>query len=300
MGWTEKQSPEGDAVFLDHVAWFVGDLEGAVAVFERLGFIVGQENVHMNRAADGSTAPSGTLNRLATTTIGFLEFLGARGDTPLARQHQAGLDRYEGLHLLAFSSADVPGEVPRLRDAGFRPDTPVDMRRKLEIDGETVEARFSVLRQPPEIMPEGRVQWCAHHTPEYVWEPSQPALPNHIDALTGALWIVDDVAEALDRYSRYLRKPPTAEGDGRGRIDLDRGALLFATPAAAAEMLPDLTAPTTPYGAAVYIRSSDLDATEAFMRAAEIDCRRDAGRLIVSRSEALGVMLVIHAPGDAP
>lgn len=300
MGWTERQSPEDDAVFLDHVAWFVKDLDQAAAIFARLGFVVGPENVHMNRAPDGSAAPSGTINRLATTAIGFLEFLGARGDTPLARQHQAGLDRYEGLHLLAFSSSDVPGEVPRLKEAGFRPDTPVDMRRKLEIDGKTAEARFSVLRQPPEIMPEGRVQWCAHHTPEYVWEPGRTTQPNHIDALTGALWVVDDVAEVLDRYSRYLRKPTTAKANGKGRIDLERGALLFATPQAAADMLPGLKAPTTPYGAAVYLRSSDLDATEAFLRAAGVGSRRDGDYLIVDRSEALGVMLVIHAPNDAP
>lgn len=300
MGWTERQSPEGDGVFLDHVGWFVSDLGQAAAGLARLGFIVGQENVHMNRASDGSEAPSGTINRLVTPPWGYLEFLGARGDTPLARQHQSGLDRYQGLHLMAFSSGDVPGEVPRLAEAGFEPDEPIDMRRKVEIDGELIEARFSVLRQPPGIMPEGRVQWCAHHTPHLVWRDGLTEQPNSVDALTGMLWVVDDLDETLDRYSRYLNKPATRTGDGQGRVELDRGAILFATPEAASSVIPGLSAPTTPFGAAAYTRSKDLEATTAFLSDANVEYTRANGRLIIGPADALGATLVIHGADGSP
>lgn len=300
MGWSERQSPEGDAVFLDHVAWFVEDLDRAAAALARLGFIVGAENVHMNRSPDGSEVPSGTINRLVTPPWGYLEFLGARGDTPLTQQHRAGLDRYQGLHLMAFSSSDVPGEGPRLEEAGFKPDQPIDMRRKVEISGELHEARFSVLRQPPEIMPEGRIQWCAHHTPQYVWRDGMVDQPNGVDALTGALWVVDDLDATLDRYSRYLRKPAAKSRAGAARIELDRGAVLFATPDAAATIVPGLSAPTTPYGAAAFVRSQDLAATEAFLSKADVAITRQESRLIIGREDALGATLVVHGPDDSP
>ena len=108
MAWAERQLPEGDEIFLDHIGWFVADLDAASAQLQRLGFQVSVENVHMNMGADGVQRPSGTVNRLSILGLGYLEFLGSRGETPLADQHRAQRARYEGLHLMAFNSADVP------------------------------------------------------------------------------------------------------------------------------------------------------------------------------------------------
>ncbi len=268
MAWVERQQPKGDEVFLDHVGWFVGDLDAAAAELERLGFRVSPENVHMNRQADGSQLPSGTVNRLATPALGYLEFLGARGDTPLARQHAAQLARYEGLHLLAFASADVPAEAPRLAAEGFRPLDPVDMRRDAVTANGVRESRFSVLRVPPDAMPEGRIQWCGHGTPDLVWQPGGTAQPNGVEALTGALWLVDDVDEALDRYSRFVRKPARRIGPDVGVVDLERGVLVFAKDGAAFG-LSDAPA-TRPFGACVALRVADLAATQVFFEAAGV------------------------------
>lgn len=294
MAWVERQTPRGDEVFLDHVGWFVADLEAAAAQMQRLGFVVSAENVHMNRAADGSTAPSGTVNRLATPDLGYLEFLGSRGDEPLARQHRAQLARYEGLHLLAFSSADVPAEAPRLDAEGFRPLPPVDMRRDVQIEGGVEEGRFSVLRVPPEAMPEGRVQWCAHHTPDLVWQAGRTRHPNGVEALTGALWVVPDLDEAADRYARFLRKPAERPGPGVAALALERGDLLLATPDAARRLIPGLEVPTTPFGAAVSLRVRSLDSAAALFRAADVAHERAGDRLLVPPKEAIGVWLVLH------
>ncbi len=289
MAWAERQQPEGGEVFLDHVGWFVADLDKAAAQLKRLGFAVSDENVHMNRAPDGAQAPSGTVNRLVTPGLGYLEFLGARGDTPLARQHAAQLARYEGLHLMAFSSADVPAEAPRLAAEGFNPLEPVDMRRIVDTPAGPAEARFSVLRVPPGAMPEGRVQWCAHHTPEHVWKPGATAQPNGVEALTGALWIVDDVPEALDRYSRFLRKPAKRLSDDLGAIALDRGALLFATPSGTGVFAPP--PPTRPFGAIVSLRVADLEGSCRAVGGAASVTRLDDGALV---DDGLGARLLLH------
>ncbi|MGZ0186889.1 MAG: VOC family protein, partial [Alphaproteobacteria bacterium] len=179
----QPQHPVGSDVYLDHVGWFVADLDETAATLQRLGFVVSPENIHMNQGPDGGKQPSGTLNRLVTPGLGYLEFLAARGDTPLAAQHGKQLARYQGLHLLAFSSSDVPAEAPRLADEGFRPLEPVDMRRNVETESGVAEGRFSVLRVPPDAMAEGRVQWCGHLTPELVWRESLTTHPNSAAAL---------------------------------------------------------------------------------------------------------------------
>ena len=64
-----KQLPAGDELFLDHVGYFLADLEGAAARFERLGFTVSPVNIHYN-SADGELVRSGTANRLITFEAG--------------------------------------------------------------------------------------------------------------------------------------------------------------------------------------------------------------------------------------
>lgn len=299
MAWVERQVPDGDAVFLDHIGWFVADLEAAKTQLERLGFLVSPENVHMNIGADGVQRPSGTINRLSILEKGYLEFLGARGQTPLADQFRDQLSRYEGLQLMAFNSADVSAEAPRLQAEGFTPLDPVDMRRPVQLPNGPEDGSFSVLRVPPGVMAEGRVQWCGHHTPDLVWHPSQFSHPNGVTGLAGTLWIVADAAEALERYSRFLRKPIKQLSPGAGQIMLERGVLAFAEPDQAGRMLPGLTAPMAPFGAAAFLRVRAIEDARACLVANGIPVEDTDAGLIVRPVDGLGATLCLHE-GDTP
>src|SRR6185312_7152460 len=96
MMWAERQLPERDEVFIDHVGYFVADLDTAGAQLERLGFRVSLANVQTNADASGALKPSGTSNRLARLRRGFLEILAATHATPLADQFNQALARYSG------------------------------------------------------------------------------------------------------------------------------------------------------------------------------------------------------------
>ena len=80
--WADRQLPEGGEVFLDHVGFFVVDLDAAGAGLERLGFRVSLANVQTNADAKGVLKPSGTSNRLARLKRGFIEMLAATHETP--------------------------------------------------------------------------------------------------------------------------------------------------------------------------------------------------------------------------
>lgn len=301
MVWVERRLPQDDELFLDHVGWFVPDLDAARAAMERLGFAVSPQNVHYNADAGGNLVPAGTVNRLVTPALGYLEFLAASGGTPLADQLRAALARHAGLHLIAFGHADLHGMERRLAAAGVPLQPTVRLRRPLDTPEGRRTAAFTVLRAAPGSMPEGRVQYCAHETPELVWQPGLTEHANAVDALSDMLLVCADLGETVRRYERFTRRAAQDEGDGRAALRLDRGRLTFATVAAAERLLPDFAAPSLPFGAAVALRSRDLEATRAVLQRNRIRPARDMGDIvIVGPEDGLGAWIVFHGPAISP
>jgi hypothetical protein len=291
--WADRQLPEGDEVFIDHVGYFVADLETAGAQLERLGFRVSLANVQTNADAKGALQPSGTSNRLARMPRGFLEILAATHDTPLADQFKQQIARYSGLHLIAFSAADVARERARLMpDFAMQP--VVELRRRDRTLPGNPEVHFSVLRPQPGVMAEGRVQWVRPNTPDTVWRPDMISTANGAVGPTDMLLCVDDSAVAA-RYGRYLARAVEQRG-GLQAIALDRGGLLFADPAQAARILPDFRPPALPFMAGQALRA-DLTLTRAVLAANGVTpVLASADLICIGPADALGGYLLFHAP----
>src|SRR6185295_18685330 len=80
---------------------------------------------------------------------------------------RAVMQRYAGVHLCCFGTPDAEGEQRRMEAHGFKPPPITNLAR--EFEGRPV--RFSVARPARDAMPEGRVQFVQHHTPESIWRP---------------------------------------------------------------------------------------------------------------------------------
>ena len=66
MNFPDRQTPTGDEVFFDHVAWMTADMDRASAAFERLGFVLTPYSEHGNRDPEtGERQVQGSANRLA-------------------------------------------------------------------------------------------------------------------------------------------------------------------------------------------------------------------------------------------
>ncbi len=159
------QTAEPGSLVLDHVAHFVPDLDAAARTLEALGFVVTPTSEQSTQ--DG---PAGTANRCVMLGEGYLEFLSPIADTPHARRTREAMARYPGVHILALGTPAAAEERARLERHGFAPLPQVDLERDVELEGQTRRARFGVVRVPPETMPEGRVQFVEHRTPECVWQ----------------------------------------------------------------------------------------------------------------------------------
>ena len=286
-----KQLPAGDELFLDHVGYFLADLEGAATRFERLGFTVSPVNIHYN-SADGEPVWSGTANRLVTFEAGYIEALAQVADTPLGAELASGLARYEGLHLLALAH----GRVKEHDVGGTEMRATVFLRRPLG-DGRIVRA--TVRRATAAAIPEGRVQLLTHETPDLIWLPGMDRHANAARALTGFLQIAADPAEAAARYARFAGRPARRLGPVF-EIALDRGRFALAGPDALGALLPDAAHPPPPFGAAVGIESADLDHTRAVLAKAGAAFHERSDRLLLPPSEGLGAWIDFHRPGAEP
>lgn len=269
---------------------------------ERLGFVMTPFVAQHNADPDGGPPiPAGTGNRCAMLRRGYLEFLSAVDgvDTPLSRQLKAALERYQGVHLTAFTVDDTSGAHQRLAAEGFDPQEPVHLRRPLTLsDGSEAEVAFTVIRVPPGAMEEGRVQILKQETPDLVWQDHLIARDNHLIALAGILLCVADPAEAASRFARFTGRDVVG-GSDYCTIDLDRGRLGFASAEAFAKIMPEVEIPDLPYMAAVALESANLADTHEFFIQRGVRCISGTERTLrVDPAEAQGSALVIIAEGE--
>ncbi len=296
-----EQLPGKDEIFLDHVGWYLPDLDQAGAAFERLGFTLTPYAVHGDRdPATGEVVPTGSANRLVILERGYLELLTdvAGTDTLLARHLRERTARYQGIHLTALTVADAAAEAARLGALDIPLQPVVNLRRKAEAeDGTEADVGFTVLRPPFDLYPEGRIQTLTHLTPEQVWQKRYIARENGIQGLAELIFSVPDPAASAGRLTKFTGRA-AVEIDGGMGVDLDRGRLSFLNPESIALQLGFAPKPPAPAVAAVGFVSSDLAKTRDFFAGRGIELVRDEAEcLVVAPEDAVGAALVIE--GDS-
>ena len=246
-----QRPPLGELV-LDHLAQFVPDLGAAAAVWEKLGLAVTPVSHHQVAGK-----PAGTSNRCVMLEEGYLELLapskGNAADTPHAQRVRERMKRFVGVHLACFGTPDAAAEQQRLAGHGFAPEPVVHLKRKIET-GASVE--FRVVYVPPDRMPEGRVQYCEHVTPEQVWR------EQFVNAyrLRAVYVVADDPEEAAARWGRFGGLLPRLE-DGFVRLDTLRGRVMIGTRKRIEALLGE--APAAPALAGYALACADPDAFAA-------------------------------------
>jgi len=173
---------------LDHVVHVVRDLAAAAAVYERLGFQVGAENVH----------PWGTRNRLVQLPRFYLELLwipeAAKLPAPSPRFYSfAAFNREflqacgEGLSFLVLQSSDPQAEAAEFDKAGFGGFEVLDFARKgKHPDGTETEVAFSLAFARDPASPHAGFFTCLQKTPERIWFAELQRHKNGAQAISAA------------------------------------------------------------------------------------------------------------------
>jgi hypothetical protein len=276
-----RQLPLAEEIFLDHIGYFVPDVEAARRALARGGFAPTPVSIQVNPdPAGGAPRLTGTGNVTAMFAQGYIEVLFKTADTPLVAELETASLRYWGLHLVAFAVADAAAAHRRLADQGFRVRPLVKMQRPVELDEASGTAAFTLARVEPGEMAEGRVQILTHHSEQMVWQPRWLSHPNGARALLRLVIVVADVAEAARRYVSFTGRTAQAFPLGRS-IALDRGRLDLVTADGFRQMLPEIPVPSVPFMGACEIRVASLAALR--------DLLKQAGMKIWERAEGLAV-----------
>jgi hypothetical protein len=151
------------------------------------------------------------------------------------------MQRYPGVHLACFGTPDAEGERHRLDDHGFSPLPIVNLQRET---AEKQTAKFQVVRCPPEKMPEGRIQFVQHLTPDALWRPQYLGHTNNVVKLACVFVVAPGPVTAAARWARFAALLPRPAGNfvhlpaERGHVLIGRReswtALLGDAPAAPA------------------------------------------------------------------
>ncbi|HEY7664108.1 MAG TPA: VOC family protein [Xanthobacteraceae bacterium] len=285
---SSTQLPAGDQIFLDHIGFFVRDVEGANAALRRAGFAPAPISIQVNPdPAGGAPRLTGTGNITAMLSQGYIEVLFKSADTPLAAELEAAAARYGGLHLAAFAVADAPAARRRLAGQGFRVRPLAKMERPVDNAGVAGTAAFTLARVEPGEMPEGRIQMLTHHTESMVWQPRWLSHPNGALALAGIVIAVGDVAEAAQRYARFTGRTSRATPFGE-TLALDRGHVDLVSADGFRRMLPEISLPSLPFIGACEIRVRSLAALADMLEQQDIPARRRHGMLVAEFPAEIG------------
>ncbi len=293
------QLPPPGSSTLDHIAHFVPDSSAAGDVLERLGFTLTPFSAQSHRMTpDGPLVPAGTGNRCVMFERGYLEFLTPTADTPIANQLRNAIARYVGVHLVAFGTAAPEKDHARLEKEDFTPLAPISLQREIETERGAGTARFTVVRTPPGKMPEGRIQFCQHHTPELLWQPRWLAHHNGSRALSGVVLCVADIAQVAERYARYTGLKPRHTRRA-WQLQTEHGYLLCATEEALRTAW-GLEVPAVPWIGGSILTTTDMHIAAAC--AATMGCvtRRLRSRLLVVLPPAIGGFVIFQPPGSRP
>jgi|SRR5215470_6945026 len=279
----DRQLPQGEEIFLDHVGHFVAEREAASRALARCGFTATPVSVQVN--PDGT--PTGTGNICAMLTRGYAEVLFKTAATPLGAELDHSMARYRGVHLAAFAVADAAQAHAGLGAAGFPLRPLVHFQRPVDTEAGPATAAFTVARVERGAMAEGRIQILTHHTESVVWQKRWLEHRNGVRALASVVLVVGDVAEAAARFVRFTNRPATPTRAGVF-IALDRGRIELVSRAAFEAALPEIAIPGLPFIGAYGMVVTSLDATEAFFSNAGLRTRRVGDCLVAPFPSELG------------
>jgi hypothetical protein len=289
------QVPPPGKLNLDHVAHFVPEVDAAGAALGQLGFTLTPFSAQSHRLEEnGPLIAAGTGNRCIMLQRGYLEILAPTAHTPVAAQLRAAMQRYVGVHLIAFGTATPEADHARAAKAGFAPLPPVSLQREIDTAEGRQTARFTVVRVPPGTMAEGRIQFCRHHTPGLLWQPRWTCHANRAASLAGVILRVADAQEAAKRYARYTGLPAQVSGEA-WRLDTARGYVIFADRDVLHRRL-EVVPPALPWIAGYVLKSDDIAATGDFLRKAGTQVREmSSQRLLVQLPAAVGGIILFES-----
>jgi catechol 2,3-dioxygenase-like lactoylglutathione lyase family enzyme len=312
---------------LHHVGYVVRNIESAIALYRRMGFVVPPPSFPALAPRPGEPVRAfGAGNTHVSLRNSFVELVtviddqqGGRVDadatlvplqappevlkrltddiTQTARRISHALDRFEGLHILVFGTPDADTTVARLEAEGVvhGPVTRVQRPVGTGATAQQISIGFVEIDSEPGLSPEGRLALAedgpVNSTPLAARDHSNGA----VELVESVLCVPDDELSQYERrYSRYLQRPARTEGSLR-IFDLDDSTVMIVPDSALGSVLPAEVPPDLPAFVAYGLAVRDLSTTRDVLERSEFPVRTSPlGGIFVPASAALGAAIIFY------
>jgi hypothetical protein len=269
---------------LDHVVInALGKLDLMADLYRRLGFQLTERGHHT----------LGSSNHLAVFDDNYLELLGYEEGRKTER---ADLWKHPpGLTGLVFKTTDSLALHAFLSDRGIPVETPAEFSRPVVLPDGTHDAAFRVVRLGSQLIPNGRVFFCHHFTPELVWRDEWRRHPNGASSIVEFVIAADEPSRTADLYRVIFGSDAIKEVPGGHALEAGQATIVFLTSTEIARRFSGV-APTSLNNAdrmaALTFRTRSLSLVESALEAGHVsDILREPDRMIVPERRAGGVAL---------
>ncbi|QVQ28146.1 VOC family protein [Achromobacter deleyi] len=276
---------------IDHVVIQAGqELDEAQARFRRLGFQLTDRGHHS----------LGSSNHLAIFGDDYLELIGveaSKADIPGARwEHPLGL---AGL-VFKTGNADATWADLAGRRVPLEGDGPRSFHRPVSAGSQLLgDARFRTLRIQADRVPNGRVFFCQHQTPELVWRPEWQQHPNGALGIAEYTYITPDpqaCATLLEQAFGPGAAHPVQDGVA---ISAGRASVLYQTVAGIRTRFGLDASALLANGeraAALTLRTDTLARVQGVLEGAGVEHLVHKTRIVVPPTETGGLILAFVSP----
>jgi catechol 2,3-dioxygenase-like lactoylglutathione lyase family enzyme len=275
------------ALDLDHVGIAVRDLDAGAAQFRRLGFRLTERGYHtLPPETPGGPRPrAGTANHCAMLERGYLELIGI-SDPAYGGRLKPDIERYQGVHIVAFGTRDAADTTRDLRARGLSIGDSRPLERPIEEPDGAQLARFEIVDFPRDLLPEGHFFAIRHLTRELLWKAPLMAHPNGARSLEALTIAVADPADFRARLGSCLGVPSDVGGGfalAAGRVTIVDGAWL-------AGHLPPGT-PALPFIAGISVGVADIVRTADLLATSGVPFEPRGSSVWVAPPEACGAFI---------
>jgi hypothetical protein len=267
-------------------------LDESLARFRQLGFQLTPRGHHS----------LGSSNHLAIFGTDYLELLGYEPKNVAKAIERWGPDLNAiGLTGLAFKTDDADALYRDLSERGVKleGDGAKAFFRPVELpDGTEQEARFRTIRIDPAAVPNGRIFFCQHLTPELVWRETWQQHPNGATGVSQFVIAAKDPAASVALLARSFGDALVTHIEGGKRVTANETEIDYLTPDAVLARFGD-TVVVDEAGqdrmVALVLRTASLTAAaQAFHEGGVTGVQEHGERLVVPASVAYGTALVFE------
>ncbi|MBG7618058.1 VOC family protein [Herbaspirillum sp. AP02] len=273
---------------IDHVVIHVEEaLDQAQQAYTRLGFALTPRGHHSK----------GSSNHLAIFGDDYLELLGVEPQRSSFRWGHPG-----GLAGLVFKTSDADHTWRHLaeRSIPLEEGGPQSFHRPVVVDGQHLgDARFRTLRIAASRIPNGRVFFCEHGTPELVWRKEWQQHPNGATGLAEYVYLALDPSAAQSILTQAFGAQTLTRHPHGVRFQAGPTAIWYLTREGVAQHY-GVDVGLVPHGieraVGLTLRVPSLQATKTYLAGQAIEgLQENAGKLVVPPSQTHGVILGFSA-----